>query len=523
MRVTLLAVLLLFTLAVSPARAATQLALALPSDRLDLQLRRLSSSFATPIIFEHDAALAQAVSLPSGDYSLEAALQTVLQGSGFTFLIQPAGVLIVPVAQENASTTRPQESHLDRHTLDETIVYGFRRSLISARKLKRSALGIEDSILAADIAQYPDLNLAESLQRLPGVTITREAGEGRQISLRGLPPRFTLVQLNGMNVLGNSDSPMDSRGQKTRNRAFDFNIFASELFQQLTIEKSYRAVHQEGGLAGTVRLSTPKPFDTPGLHFNAVLQGGQNQYMDAPATRAAVLAANTWGQWGALFSIAHSQRHSGEWGANTVRWRQASDHDADLSALAPSIQSAWQGAELYQPRGNRYSVWQNEQSRLGITAAFQFQNDTHEMTLDGLYSELDLERNEFHLYPRGASLTPIIPGQTRVLEAEVNAANELIYARYADAQMATESRRQDALTEFTHLKFDWHWQLSEASSLRTTLGHSHANFSMPFSAKIFAEGVSDVTVDYRADRFFWRLSLWQRYAFGRRVVTSRSR
>ncbi|MCF3971911.1 TonB-dependent receptor plug domain-containing protein, partial [Pseudomonas aeruginosa] len=87
---------------------------------------------------------------------------------------------------------------------------------------------VTDVIVAEDMAKFPDLNLAESLQRLPGVAINREGGEGRRVSLRGLGPDFTRVQLNGMEVLGNVDSPMDSRGQTSRDRAFDFNIFASD-------------------------------------------------------------------------------------------------------------------------------------------------------------------------------------------------------------------------------------------------------------------------------------------------------
>ena len=109
----------------------------------------------------------------------------------------------------------------------DVVVTGYRTSLAQARNSKRNATIIKDSISASDIAAFPDLNLAEALQRLPGVAINREAGEGRRISLRGLGPDFTRVQLNGMEVLGNVDSPQDSRGQTTRDRAFDFNLFAA--------------------------------------------------------------------------------------------------------------------------------------------------------------------------------------------------------------------------------------------------------------------------------------------------------
>ena len=93
--------------------------------------------------------------------------------------------------------------------IEEVVVKGFRGSLMQARDLKRNALVSQDSIAAEDIAAFPDLNLAESLQRIPGVTITREGGEGRQISLRGMGPDFTRVKVNGMEALGTSASTLD--------------------------------------------------------------------------------------------------------------------------------------------------------------------------------------------------------------------------------------------------------------------------------------------------------------------------
>ncbi len=162
--------------------------------------------------------------------------------------------------------------------MDEVVVTGYRKSLMEARDLKKDAIILKDVIVAEDIAKFPELNLAESLQRLPGVQITREAGEGREIALRGLGPDFTRVQLNGMEVLGNDDSAMDSRGQRSRDRAFDFNIFASELFSKVEVEKTFQASQNEGGMAGTVGL-----FHRQAVRLRAGLQGrGGGQVGDQP-------------------------------------------------------------------------------------------------------------------------------------------------------------------------------------------------------------------------------------------------
>jgi len=162
-------------------------------------------------------------------------------------------------------------------TVSEVVITGYRRSLSEARAIKRDSAIEVDAIVADDIAKFPELNLAESLQRLPGVQITREAGEGRRISLRGLGPDFSRVQLNGMEVLGNVDSAQDSRGQRSRDRAFDFNIFASELFSKAEVEKTFQASQNEGGMAGTVGLFTGKPLDyEPGLKGAITTKLGTN-------------------------------------------------------------------------------------------------------------------------------------------------------------------------------------------------------------------------------------------------------
>src|SRR5690606_5080948 len=178
---------------------------------------------------------------------------------------------------------------------DTIVVSGYRKSLSDARDIKRDAVIQKDVIVAEDMAKFPELNLAESLQRLPGVQITREAGEGRRISLRGLGSDFARVQLNGMEVLGNVDSAQDSRGQRTRDRAFDFNIFASELFQRVEVEKTFQAAQKEGGMAGTVGLFTGKPFDY-GLGSNGAisLKLGTNEYTEDAQPRIAALYSHNW-------------------------------------------------------------------------------------------------------------------------------------------------------------------------------------------------------------------------------------
>src|SRR5690606_3248026 len=154
-----------------------------------------------------------------------------------------------------AQDAAPVES--DAQTLDTITVTGYRASLERALDIKRGEAGMVDAIVAEDIADFPDLNLAESLQRIPGVSITRDGGEGRNISVRGLGPQFTRVRINGIEGLATGGGT-DTSGGVNRGRGFDFNTFASDLFSQLVVRKTSAAEIEEGSLGATVDLRTAR-------------------------------------------------------------------------------------------------------------------------------------------------------------------------------------------------------------------------------------------------------------------------
>ncbi len=203
------------------------------------------------------------------------------------------------------------------------MVRGFRGSLANALNIKRETSGVVDVIKAQDIAAFPDQNLAESLQRIPGVAITRVGGEGRNISVRGLGPDYTRVRLNGMEALATSGGS-DSGGAvgNNRGRGFDFNIFASELFNALTVRKTGSADVEEGSLGATVDLNTSRPFDyaKPALVVSA--QGSYNDMSKNVDPRIAALATKTFmdGKLGVLLSVAYNERHALEELTGTTRW-----------------------------------------------------------------------------------------------------------------------------------------------------------------------------------------------------------
>ncbi|MBL8642698.1 MAG: TonB-dependent receptor plug domain-containing protein, partial [Rhodospirillaceae bacterium] len=350
------------------------------------------------------------------------------------------GASTAVIAWALAATPIPafaQQQAADDTQIEEIVVSGFRSSLAKAIDLKRDQTSQYDAILAEDIGKFPDLNLSESIQRIAGVSISRDGGEGRQISVRGLGPQFTRIRINGMEALTTAGGT-DASGGTNRGRSFDFNIFASDLFNSIGVRKTAEAMTEEGSLGATVDLQTARPFDYDGFRFAAAAQGGYNDLSEKFNPRTSALVSNTWkdGTFGALLSASYTKRKLLDNGTSTVRW-------ATGNAFAPGFASAPAGSTLaavngaYHPRFPRFDQYKAEQERLGLTASVQFRpTDRTLITIDGLYADFDGTREEQFLEAPsfsvgGACTTANRPttcgiADTAVTAATIDANNTLI-------------------------------------------------------------------------------------------------
>ncbi len=227
---------------------------------------------------------------------------------------------------------------------DDTVVVvrGFRASLQTSLQQKRKADVELDAINADDIASFPDANLAESLQRIPGISITRDGGEGDKISVRGLAPDFSRVRINGMEALSTAGDSTASGNQPNRTRAFDFNTFASELFNNLSVRKTADAATDEGSLGATVDLRTARPFDYKGDKFAFSAQEAYYENGKHYDPRYTMLVSKRWdgGKMGWLGSVAYQKRETDI--SNYSRSPGASDYE---------FRSANFNGNEYPPRG----------------------------------------------------------------------------------------------------------------------------------------------------------------------------
>jgi TonB-dependent receptor len=202
----------------------------------------------------------------------------------------------------------------------ETVtVTGYRASLTDSTNAKRAAIGFSDSVFAEDIGKFPDTNVAESLNRIPGVTISREIdGEGVDVQIRGLGPSFTKVLLNGAQVAMGSTGTTDAQGT---NREVDLNMLPTELFAQLTVDKTPRADLLEGGAAGTVTMRSLRPFDSPGMHFSYNAQGTQSSNdHTGVGERGTLIFSDTEGPFGVLVGLTGQINHVYTTGFETIGW-----------------------------------------------------------------------------------------------------------------------------------------------------------------------------------------------------------
>lgn len=445
----------------------------------------------------------------SGRLPPERALAQLVAGQNLQIQYAGGGYVLKEAPAPSAPDARPLVAPSTADTpyeVDGVVVTGFRATLSHARDIKRAVVDARDIILAEDIAAFPDLNLAESLQRVPGVTISRDAGEGRQIALRGLGPDFTRTQLNGMEVLSNTSSGFDNRGSVSRTRAFDYSIFASELFNRVTVRKSYTVDQDEGGIGGTVELRTAKPFDYPGLTASVSAKALTNGNTDTTTPRLAVLISNTWGDFGVLVSAAYSTNDINEYGYRNWGWTPI---NVGADNIGPGVSAADRdrlvnadGADrIVAPQAQTYSTWLDHRERLGGTLSLQYHpGDRLKLDLDLLYGRLSNDRDEFALAAAGLNpLTGDVIGTQR-LQSVTLRGDDMIQAAFAGVDLRTEHKRSLDTTRFAHAGLTGSYQVTDRLGLSGMIGYSNSDFSEPVFDKIFLQASNKAfTFDFRGD------------------------
>lgn len=163
-----------------------------------------------------------------------------------------------------------QDAPAGEEAADEIIVTGIRASLRQSLDTKRDSIGVVDAINAEEMGKFPDTNLAESLQRITGVSIDRNSGEGSKVTVRGFGPDFNLVLLNGRQMPA---SGLGSCCEAPASRSYDFANLAAEGIAGVEVYKSGRASLPTGGIGSVINIKTPRPLDRPGFQGSIGVKG----------------------------------------------------------------------------------------------------------------------------------------------------------------------------------------------------------------------------------------------------------
>lgn len=288
-------------------------------------------------------------------------------------------------AQDAATTQDPAQAEGEQQDI---VVTGYRQSIEQSLAQKREANAIVDVITAEDIGKFPDKNVADALQRVPGVIITRDGGEGSRVSIRGLQSGLTLTLLNG-NFLAGADS-----GEPQR--SFNYVLLPSSFIASTEVYKSSEARLEEGGVGGTIILNTRRPLDVPALSGFASVEGTYSDTTEKfePQVAGQISWKNDAETVGLLVGGTWQKRSNRELRASTETWRWWSDRDADGNVLTPATDvngnpfanddaiSYWPGEGVTAQNGEHYSgywapqsvnaqVFNQERERYGIQATAQ--------------------------------------------------------------------------------------------------------------------------------------------------------
>ena len=283
-----------------------------------------------------------------------------------------------------------EESDSESTIIEEVLVIGIRGSLDRSLGIKQAAAGFVDAVSAEDVGKLPDHNIAEALQRVPGVTISRNRGEGDFISIRGLGPNFVRGAVNNQTLVSATESRHATRSGALENstgRETNFDVLPSEVISRLEVVKTPSAEHVEGGIGGVVNVYTHKPLDL-GSRIAGSVQVTRRSFNEVtdPAASGLVSWADDDGSLGLIASATYSERSIrednndsyGYWG-----FTLPIDSNGDGSADLPNV---------VLPFASNPAVYQEGRKRTTLQGTLQWRpTASSDLAINLLHSNRDID------------------------------------------------------------------------------------------------------------------------------------
>ena len=379
--------------------------------------------------------------------------------------------------------------------LEEVVVTGsIQDALLQSREFKRNSSGVVDAVIATDIAKFPDDNLGEALQRLPGVTVLRtEEGQGGTYSVRGLGPDFTKTLVNGMSVPSTGIITGSYAGGGGGGRGLDVQAFSADLFQSAIVYKTYSAEIAEGGIAGTVSLKTASPFDYDGQQLVFSARNSQASRAEEGDPEYSFLYSNTFAddKWGLLFAVNQNER--------TARTDDANQARGNYLSRFPSVGDNSPLSKVLGPELPRTITFYEQLERTGFGLVLQGRpTEDFDINLNYLSANLDRkhERHSIGAWLRGNWFTG---DQDLVNPVVANGA--FVSGTFTNTIVWTDESRVNRETDFHQVVLDAEWRVSDDWTVSGLLGASTVELSTPVNLRPYASVVADVFVSLEHDNF----------------------
>ncbi|MEA9564479.1 MULTISPECIES: TonB-dependent receptor [unclassified Xanthomonas] len=378
--------------------------------------------------------------------------------------------------QAPAGTTPSATTELDTIT-----VTGYRASLEKSQAVKRSANSIVDAISAEDIGKFPDINAAESLSHLPGISVDRQFGEGEKVSINGTDPALNRVLLNGQTIASGDwgGNPTDTSG-----RTFNYTLLSPEIIGLMEVYKTPEARIDEGSIGGTVIVHTRKPLDLPKNTIRGSVGYNYNDRSEEGNPRGSALWSwkNDDETFGALISATHDKQDLARAGIEYFGYTTG-------AGIPPTATITGDGSDVATarvPAGISSAFFQQTRERSGLQGALQWKpNEQNEFNLTGLYI-----KGKYNNFSQARYVCPACNDDRQKI-TQANVQNGVVTsATVSDgaagqpyAQLDANYRESTVTTKSLNLRHDWSgekWVFTTQAGYTEATGGKNPEYLMKY-------------------------------------------
>lgn len=386
-------------------------------------------------------------------------------------LVSPGWIpMFAQTAPAASATAQKEEPTIE---MQRYIVSGVRASLASAEEIKRDKFEIVDSIVASDINKLPDYNVTDALQRITGIQILRDRGEGAGVTIRGLTQMEHT--LNGREIF---TAGLSATGGASRQ--IDFADIPAEMVAGINVYKTASAQHIEGGIGGMVEMLTRRPFDFPGFEATGSIRVIHGHLVDSTEPQYSALVSNRMkvgaGELGALVNFTYQER----------AWREDQKGTGSPVARTDIIP----GQTVNVQNSTSESTVFGRRERTGITGVIQWRpNSRLELYAEGNYTKFDTLQDTNQVNVSGSAFT-FVPGSV-VLAPGTN-----------DLQRITWTNAGVSVLSFARDTHDWTKQFAAGAiwrndrlSLKFDASYTDSFNDLYFAGPFFATTAAQFTHD----------------------------